>query len=156
MNITVAIFCGIGFAMFVLPISYFHEIGHKVICEAHGGESRIGPPTNTGINAICIGSEVDLLLMRFFGGFFGIIGGMIPLAFYKWYKHNPHYLGILAATLGVSVAELPKAVLEPLNYDFYASDLGGQIFLIVNVVAIAGFFILFGREKAVPLTWGNA
>ncbi|AIC14856.1 hypothetical protein NVIE_006520 [Nitrososphaera viennensis EN76] len=145
-------FAVLGFAITVLPIGYFHEIGHKVICETYGGTAKVGPPTNTGIDAICLNSKSDVRLMRFFGGFFGTIGALSPLVVYTRFKTKPFYKGFLIACLGQAVAEFPKSFLEAFYYDFYASETGGILFLALTLVGWVGFFLILGRKKALSST----
>lgn len=107
----------------------------------------IGPPTSTGIDAICINSDSDVQLMRFFGGLFGTIGAISPLVAYKKFHDRPFYRGVLVACLGQAVAELPKGFLEAFNYDFYASETGGFLFYIITMLGWGGFYFVLGRKK---------
>jgi hypothetical protein len=85
--------------------------------------------------------------MRFFGGFFGTLGGLSPLIVYKRYRNYPVFRGLLVASLAIAVAEFPKSILEPFAYSFYASELGGESLLVVSIAAWVLFYLIFGRKQ---------
>lgn len=147
-------FAAIGFVIFVLPISYFHEIGHALSCTFSGGKARISPPTITGIDPVCLHSSSNLEINRAMGGVFGVIGSLVSLAFYPRFKQNPFFLGLLAACLAQACEEAPKALIEPLNFAFYATPDAATLFSLVQLGSLGVFALLLGGKVSEKMGFG--
>lgn len=140
---TIGLFAFIIFTGMIIPIALFHELGHIVTCNAFGGTGIM----KTISSGICFGDGKNIELMRFAGGAFGMTASLVPLVWWKKWKNDLWYRGVLVGMLALAVWECEKAMMETFSFEFYESDYGGAVMFIGAIVSAVILFFMLGRRQ---------
>ena len=134
--------------VFLLPLTYVHEIGHAIPCfiEGHEYEIKIGL---AGGYMQCKGVLENQIFFMSFGGLFAAFVSIVPFFISpKWVTRN----GFVAiAVFSFSIAQAFNAVLETTFYEKYMTDTFLFV-IIMNLFQITIFFLLGYKFSKKPIT----
>src|SRR5437868_4165839 len=126
-----------------IPVSLFHELGHVIVCAAHGYDYTISVDARGG-HSICYGSPRNNLMYNAMGGVFGTIASAAVVAVWTFGKR--HY-AILAVGLAYMVDQFAKIILEGFYIRLYLSGALDGYITSLQIVSWLGFMLYFARIK---------
>jgi hypothetical protein len=125
------------------PATVIHELGHSVVCVAHGYKQSIQIDSMSA-SSYCYSSEMgDSYLFKAFGGLLASIVMLAPMASAK--IRSIVWIAIPLVVLGISHAI--NAFIETAFYDFYITDnsILPQLLMMISLVLFFGLLIKYGR-----------
>ena len=131
--------------VFIIPMSYSHEIGHAIICASEGNLFQINMSLNNA-SLVCLGTLENIELFYVFGGFFAMSLALIPFVKYSWMiNHKWAVIVSLSFAIGHGI----NAVIEwGLTLWYLEKGLGPE--LLMNMTSFFVYFALlvyFGRKN---------
>lgn len=131
--------------VFIIPMSYFHEIGHAIICASEGNSFQINM-SFTNASLVCLGTLENSELFYVFGGFFAMTITLIPFVKYSWMiNHKWAVIVCLSFAIGHGI----NAVIEGgLTLWYLENGLGPELILnMTSFFVYFGLLVYFGRQK---------
>jgi hypothetical protein len=126
-----------------IPLSLFHELGHILVCAAHGFDYALWVDGRGG-HSLCYGSPRDGFTYNAMGGVFGMIGSAAIIAVWAFGKR--HY-AILAVGLAYMVDQFAKIILEGFFIRMYVSGALDGYITALQIISWLGFMLYFARIK---------
>jgi len=126
-----------------IPVSLFHEMGHVLVCAAHGYNYAVSVDARGG-HSICYGSPRNNLIYNAMGGVFGMIASAVIIAVWAFGKR--HY-AILAVGLAYMVDQFAKIILEGFYIRLYLSGALDGYITALQIISWLGFMLYFARIK---------
>jgi hypothetical protein len=126
-----------------------HENAHYLVCNAYGFEA-----IRTGWNHVsCHNGDQHVFEYRLAGGITAAGVLLWPLAFWKRLERHIIFRAILVVSIGYAVSEFGKGIAEAVDFAFYASDFGDQLFARAGWITmlILGFILRPKRSHGLPL-----
>lgn len=125
------------------PATVIHELGHSVVCVAHGYEQaiQIDPMSAT---SFCYSNDMeDNLFFRAFGGLLASVVMMAPLLSYKVRTVPWRFIPLIV----LSISHAINAGVETVLYDYYisADSVLPQVLMMISLGLFFGLLFKYGR-----------
>lgn len=131
--------------LLILPLSFFHEAGHGIVCAIEGNQSQMDLGIN-GSYLLCFGHLNNQLAFYLAGGLFAMSIALLPFLKFSLIRDKPW---IMIVCLALAAGHGINAIIEAGFTSWYLqNDIISQIILNFTSFALyVGFLILFGRKK---------
>ena len=126
-----------------IPLSLFHELGHVLVCAAHGFDYAVSVDARGG-HSICYGGPRNDFAYNAMGGVFGMIASTAIIAVWAFCKG--HY-AILVVGLAYMVDQFAKSVLEGFFIRMYVSGALDGYITALQIISWLGFMLYFARIR---------
>ncbi len=131
--------------LLIIPTSFFHELGHGIVCSLEGNQYQM----NVGINGSslqCFGNLTYHLAFYLTGGLFAMTLTLLPFVKFSWIKSKPW---IMIPCLALAFGHGINALIETVFTSWYLQN--NIIFQItLNFISFSiyvGLLILLGKQK---------
>jgi hypothetical protein len=127
------------------PATVIHELGHSVVCVAHGFEQSIQISSMSAISFCSSGGIANNLFFRSFGGLLASVVLMAPLLSIKVRTVPWRFIPLIV----LSISHAINAGIETLLYDYYISDdsVLSPILMMISLVLFFGLLFKYGRVE---------
>jgi len=130
------------------PATVIHELGHSVVCAAHGFEQsiQIDPMSAT---SYCYSNDMeDNMFFRAFGGLLASVVMMAPLLSIKVRTVPWRFIPLIV----LSISHAVNAGIETVLYDFYITDtvILPQALMMVSLGLFFGLLFKYGKVEVEP------
>ena len=125
------------------PATVIHELGHSVVCVAHGHKQSISIDP-MGATSFCYSAEMaDNYFFRAFGGLLASVFMMAPLLSIKVRTVPWRFIPLIV----LSVSHAINAGIETLLYDFYIGDSSflPPVLMMISLVMFFGLLFKYGK-----------
>ncbi len=130
--------------LLIIPMNFFHEIGHGIVCALEGNQYEIHLGFTSSL--LCFGSVTNDFAFYSFGGLFALALVLLPFLKFSWIRTHPW---IMIVCLSFAFGHGINAIIETgFTLWYLQNDIISQIILnFISFSSYVGFLILFGRKK---------